>query len=197
MDEVGGLTHDFAPGYYEDTDLCFKVRASGRRVVVQPQSRIMHHEGISSGTDPSAGGMKRHQRINQQRFAKRWASELASHGLSGGSPRAEISRYSPRRALFVDDSVPTPDRDAGSNAVFEHMLSVQRLGYRIDFVPADNMTKISPHTERLERQGIRCYHRPYNRSVEEILLENRGLYELIYIHRVANAQQICGNDPRS
>ena len=186
-DEVGGLTPEFSPGYYEDTDLCFKVRASGRRVVVQPQSRIVHHEGISSGTDHNGGGMKRHQRINQQRFAKRWTSVLASHGLSGGAAHAEVARHSPRRALFLDDSVPTPDRDAGSNAVFEHMLSIQRLGYRVHFVPTDNMARISPHTERLERNGVRCYHRPYHRSAEEVLNETRGLFQLVYIHRAANA----------
>ena len=40
----------FAPGYYEDTDLCFRVRQLGYRMVVQPASEIMHFEGASSGT---------------------------------------------------------------------------------------------------------------------------------------------------
>jgi GT2 family glycosyltransferase len=49
-DAVGGLSRDFAPGYYEDTDLCFKVREAGCRVVVQPGSGVVHQEGISAGT---------------------------------------------------------------------------------------------------------------------------------------------------
>jgi GT2 family glycosyltransferase/glycosyltransferase involved in cell wall biosynthesis len=185
--EVGGLSSDFAPAYYEDTDLCFKVRATGRRVVVQPHSRILHHEGVSAGTDVNGSGMKRYQRVNQQRFIKRWAGVLTSHGLNGGDPRIEIERYVRRRALFLDDSVPTPDRDAGSNAAFEHMLSLQRLGYEVHFAPADSMARVSPYTDELERYGIRCYHTPYVRSVEEVLQHNRNRFDIVYVHRPANA----------
>lgn len=188
-DEVGGLSLNFAPAYYEDTDLCFKVRAMGRRVVVQPHSRIIHHEGISAGTDVNGPGMKRYQPINQLRFTKRWADVLTKHGLTGGDPRIERDRYVRRRALFIDSTVPTPDRDAGSNAAFEHMLSLQRLGYEVQFVPADNMTRIPPYTDDLERRGIRCYHTPYFRAIEEVLRYNRGRFDVVYIHRPANVSR--------
>ena len=185
--EVGGFTAELCPAYYEDTDLCFNIRASGRRVVVQPQSRVIHHGGVSAGTDVEGSGMKRHQRVNQQRFTKRWADTLSSHGLSGGDGQIEVDRYVSKHVLFVDDSVPTPDRDAGSNAIFEHMLSFQRLGYQVHFVPADNMARLPPHTQELERRGIRCYYRPYNRSVEEVLQSCRSLFDVVYVHRAANA----------
>jgi len=63
-DAVGGLSQEYAPGYYEDTDLCFKVRANGRRVVVQPHSVVTHHEGVTAGTDIGGVGMKRFQAVN-------------------------------------------------------------------------------------------------------------------------------------
>ena len=47
--ELGGFDELFAPGYYEDTDLAFRVRARGRRVVVQPASRSC----ISRGSAPA------------------------------------------------------------------------------------------------------------------------------------------------
>src|SRR5262249_11475824 len=55
-----------------------------------------------------------------------------------------------RRALVIDDSVPEPDKDAGSNAVLQHIRSLQRLGCQVGFVPADNMTRIDPYTRTLE-----------------------------------------------
>jgi GT2 family glycosyltransferase len=36
---LGGFDARYAPAYYEDTDLAFKVRAAGRRVLYQPASR--------------------------------------------------------------------------------------------------------------------------------------------------------------
>jgi GT2 family glycosyltransferase len=39
---VGGFDELYLPGYYEDVDLAFKVRAAGRRVYFQPAARVVH-----------------------------------------------------------------------------------------------------------------------------------------------------------
>ncbi len=188
-DEVGGLSPDFAPAYYEDVDLCFKVRAAGRRVVVQPYSRVVHHEGVSAGTDVAGSGMKRFQRLNQTKFAKRWSITLAEHGMNGSNPILEDTRYVRRRALFIDDSAPMPDKDAGSVASLDHMMSLQRLGYEVHFVPASNMARIPVYTEALERRGIRCYYAPYSWSVEEVLRRSECKFDIAYTYRPSNASK--------
>ncbi|MBO4700234.1 MAG: glycosyltransferase [Alphaproteobacteria bacterium] len=48
-DRVGGFDPIFNPAYYEDTDLCFKIRKLGLRVVNVFQSRILHFETVSYG----------------------------------------------------------------------------------------------------------------------------------------------------
>ncbi len=53
--EVGGFSPEFAPAYFEDTDLAMKVRARGRFVVYVPTSAVYHFEGQSAGTDVAAG----------------------------------------------------------------------------------------------------------------------------------------------
>ena len=137
--ELGGFDELYAPGYYEDTDLAFRVRAQGKRVVVQPASEIVHLEGISSGTDTSGPGMKRYQVINHAKFYQRWKDTLITHRFNGQQPELEAERLVRRRAYFIDDSVPTPDQDAGSNAAVEHMRTLMELGYKVTFLPADNM----------------------------------------------------------
>jgi GT2 family glycosyltransferase/glycosyltransferase involved in cell wall biosynthesis len=184
---VGGLSEEFAPGYYEDTDLCFKVRAAGHRVVVQPQSKVTHYEGVSSGTDPDGPGMKRFQRVNQRTFLLKWFDILQRHALSeGADAHRESERTVTRRLLFIDETVPTPDRDAGSNAALGHMRGLQRLGYKVSFVGADNMAKISPYTDTLEGLGIEGYYAPYFWSVEEIFRRERVTFDVIYVHRFVN-----------
>src|SRR5262249_30187437 len=77
--ELGGFDQHFAPAYYEDTDLCFRVTRSGRRVLFQPKSEVIHYEGISSGTDVTSRTAKRYQAINHRKFHERWRQRLAAH----------------------------------------------------------------------------------------------------------------------
>ncbi len=57
----------YVPAYYKDTDLAFKVRQAGYKVIYQPASVVVHHEGVSHGTD-TGSGIKAHQIDNQRKF---------------------------------------------------------------------------------------------------------------------------------
>jgi GT2 family glycosyltransferase len=188
-DELGGFDLLFAPGYYEDTDLCFRARAAGRRVVVQPESRVIHHEGTTAGQDEAGAGMKRFQPVNRRHFQRRWEAELRRHPISGESTRAERGEHRPR-ALFVDTCVPTPDQDAGSVAAVEHMRSLMRLGCKVCFVASDCLEHSRHYTPALEREGIQCFDAPWYGSVEEVLRRERDAgFGLVYLHRLGNAAQ--------
>lgn len=73
--ELGGFDPSFAPGYYEDTDYCFRLREQNRTVWYQPDAVVVHVEGATAGTDLSVG-MKRHQVLNLDRFRQRHARAL-------------------------------------------------------------------------------------------------------------------------
>lgn len=45
----GGFDEGFFPAYYEDIDLCMRVRARGLRCVYQPQAQLRHQESSSTG----------------------------------------------------------------------------------------------------------------------------------------------------
>jgi O-antigen biosynthesis protein len=187
--KLDGFDPVFAPGYYEDTDLAFRVRALGKRVVMQPASEIVHLEGVSSGTDTSGPGMKRFQVINHAKFYKRWKDTLLTHRFNGQQPEEEAERLVGRRAYFIDDSVPTPDQDAGSNAAVEHMRTLMDLGYKVTFLPADNMARIDPYTMGLQKIGIECLHHPWYWSVEEVFRKAVHKPDLVYLHRYTNASK--------
>lgn len=191
--ELGGFDEHYLPMYYEDTDLCFRVRQRGHRVVVQPASEVVHFEGQSGGgTGAPGGGMKRFQAVNHRKFFERWKEVLASHRFNGELPELEAERNVRQRALFIDDSVPEPDKDAGSNAAFQHMLSLQRLGYKVTFIPGDNMARIEPYTTELQRRGIECLYHPYFFSVEDVFRKKPAPFDLVYLHRYSNASKYAG-----
>src|SRR5690606_1637894 len=82
---LGGFDARYAPAYYEDTDLAFAVRAHGRRVLVQPDSVVVHDEGTTSGTD-ILSGPKAAQGRNQATFADKWRDSLVAQLPAGGVP---------------------------------------------------------------------------------------------------------------
>jgi len=72
---LGGFDSYFAPAYYEDSDYCFRLRENGVQVYYQPESVIIHFEGISSGTSIHSG-VKSYQEINRLKFIERWKEAL-------------------------------------------------------------------------------------------------------------------------
>lgn len=51
---LGGFDEGFFPAYFEDLDLCLRVRASGQRCVFVPQAQLHHHESTATGKQSGA-----------------------------------------------------------------------------------------------------------------------------------------------
>jgi len=152
---LGGFDERFAPGYYEDTDLCFAARANGFRVVYEPASAVTHIEGASAGTD-LARGMKRFQSINKAAFREKWSEPLArDHAPPGGGvDRAARARGRAKHAiLVVDTHVPFYDRESGSCRLHELIGGFDAAGLRVVMYP-DDLAPTPPYTADLERRGI-------------------------------------------
>jgi O-antigen biosynthesis protein len=49
--EVGLLDESFAPIYFEEVDLCYRIRAAGYRVLYVPQAAAIHNESASFGRE--------------------------------------------------------------------------------------------------------------------------------------------------
>jgi GT2 family glycosyltransferase/SAM-dependent methyltransferase len=152
--ELGGFDERYIPAYYEDTDLAFRVRELGRKVYYQPASVVIHHEGVSHGTDESTG-IKAFQEANRRKFHERWRAELGtSHRPNAVDPFLARDRSFDRSVvLVVDHYVPQPDRDAGSRAT-SHLISLLvSEGYRVKFWP-ENLHLDSTYAPVLQQQGV-------------------------------------------
>lgn len=156
--QVGGFDTRYSPAYYEDTDLAFAVRAAGYRTVVQPKAVVVHHEGVSHGTDLSSG-VKRHQELNRQTFVRKWEAVLADH-LPEASPRnLWLARHRGTRGhhgpivLVKDHQVPRPDFDSGSVRVRRLLDQLVELGCRVVFFPG-NHARLEPYTTDLQQAGV-------------------------------------------
>lgn len=186
--ELGGFDMHYRPAYYEDTDLAFRVRRHGMRVLVQPASMVIHYEGISSGKETS-GGVKRYQLVNHGKFYERWKEVLAQHRPNGVEAEREKERAVARRMLMVDAVIPQPDRDAGS-VIAGHFIGIfQRLGYKVTFAP-ENLQYDANYTARLQRRGVECLYYPYEHDIRDFLRRHAGEFDLIFIVRPLIADAI-------
>ncbi len=170
-DEVGGFDPGYAPAYYEDTDLAFRLRAAGHRTVYCPHACVIHYEGGSHGTDVERG-VKRHQVVNAARFVKTWQHAFDGLGEEGVRPDLAKDRRRAFRVLVIDHEFPRVGQDAGSYAAVQEMRLLIALGAKVTFVP-HNFRHVGAPVEALQKLGIECVHAPFDTSVE-VFLQRRG-----------------------
>lgn len=187
-EKIGGYDELFAPAYYEDTDLAFQIRKLGLKTVYQPFSRIIHFEGSTSGTDITKG-VKKYQKINHEKFLIKWLEVLATHGKFDDFGKLEfLNRDKKYRALFIDATTPTPDRDSGSIDAFNYMKILSELGFFVSFIP-DNLIYFDDYSKNLQLNGIQVIYSPYIQSIEEFLKINHNSFDLIIISRYPIAKK--------
>lgn len=190
FEQLGRFDEQFAPAYYEDTDLCFKVRHDGRRVLYQPASVAVHFEGVSSGTDLQTG-VKQHQVTNAKKFQAKWQNILEADHHTGRLELPEaVDRQPLGHVLIIDANVPAPDRDAGSVNMFNIVKIIQRLGYRTHFVPAHGFHYHVDQTRALEQLGCVVARSPYYTSVEQYLEEHADRFDVVVVSRVTVATAV-------
>ncbi len=192
--ELGGFDMDFSPGYYEDTDLCFKLRARGFRVLFEPQAVVLHIEGRSFGTELDAMSIGRHgkssQEVNRHLFVAKWGQELLEHyppGTSGGLLGGR--RTDAPRVLICEHMVPTPDRDSGSYRLLWIIYAMLDIGCSVTFF---SMTEPVSETyrEELQRRGVEVVP---GGKFADFARDRVGLYDTVWVSRRDVAEQLAAD----
>lgn len=130
--DLGGFDPLFAPGYYEDTDLAMRIRASGARVVYEPRSVVVHMEGMSAGTDLTQG-MKSSQVVNRGKFHQRWQDTLEARHPSAGTD-VDLAIRQAGAGWIVASATGLPDRK-----FLATLESLAGLGCAVDFFPSADL----------------------------------------------------------
>lgn len=182
-EEIGGFDETFVPAYCEDSDLCFTVRKMGYRVMYQPLSVVVHFEGVSNGTDTSAG-QKKYQIENSKKFREKWAEELAKHPENGENVfQARDYSFGKKTLLMVDHYVPMFDKDAGSRTVFQYLKLFVSQGFNVKFI-GDNFYQHEPYTTVLQQMGIEVLYGPDCAAHwKDWILENAEHFDYVFLNR--------------
>ncbi|WP_223786920.1 glycosyltransferase [Marinicella meishanensis] len=188
FEQLGRFDQRYKPAYYEDTDLAFAVRQAGLKVYYQPLSRVIHFEGISSGTDLNSG-TKKYQVINQQKFLDKWATALSQQPQPGTDIELARFQQQPPRVLILDACTPTPDQDSGSLRMMNLMQIYSELGHHVSFMP-ENMAFFDAYTQDLQRLGVACIYAPKYGSAVDYLQAKGRYYDLVILSRYYVAEPV-------
>ena len=174
-DEVGGFDEQFVPAYCEDSDLCFKVRANGYKVLYEPYSVVVHFEGATHGINPKKG-IKQYQMLNQQRLLSKWQPEIGNKAHNGDNLFYERDRSNGRKHIMVvDHYLPQVDKDAGSRTISNFMHVLIELGYAVQFL-GENQNLDMRYQKYYQQQGIEVLYGTefnfFNHSWKAYLLEH-------------------------
>ncbi len=185
--QLGGFDEQFAPAYYEDTDLAFQVRAAGYRVVYQPLAEVVHFEGITHGKSEDSG-IKKYQVVNQQQFFDKWKHVLTRHG-SYDPDSIPADRTVKGRILIIDALTPTPDKDSGSMDAFNYMKIMKKMGFHVTFVP-ENLIFFDDYTRDLQRMGVECVYLPFVNTSKEAVMRYAPEADIVMLCRVYVASHL-------
>jgi GT2 family glycosyltransferase/SAM-dependent methyltransferase len=184
---TGGFDERYLPMYFEDVDLCFEARERGLKVVYDPGSTVVHHEGASAGTDISSGP-KRHQALNRPKFVEKWGHRLEREHRPPDPRRVRdaANRQTGPHVLVIDHRVPMWDRDSGSLRMLGILQALLGLGCRVSFLP-DNLHPMAPYTAHLQRLGVEVLHAPVD--VEAAMREMSASVRLALLCRPESASR--------
>jgi GT2 family glycosyltransferase len=189
LQTLEGFDDAFAPGLYDDVDLCVRIRQSGFRVVYDPAVAVYHmvHGSAPAGA-PAEADLARQREV----FCRRHAAWLEQCVVAGPAS-AVFARHagaSTQRVLFIEDMLPL--RRLGSGFVRSNDLvrTMAAMGYGVTVYPvAPNRFDLSAAYADMP-DTVEMIH---DRSIDELrdfLLQRPGFYDAIWIARTHNLDRV-------
>ena len=175
----------YAPAYYEETDLCMRIRAAGFRVIFDPRIVVNHYEFASAAYEGEASALMQR---NFNLFFSRHASALQRLHLPQSAP-LHLSKDTNRarlKVLMIEDLLPFVSHGAGfprSNAILHAFV---KAGYFVTYYSvneADATIKELRDNFPLQVEFILGINRP---SLLDLIEQRAGYYNGIFICRPGN-----------
>jgi GT2 family glycosyltransferase len=104
--DVLGYDRRWSPGYYEDVDLCFKLRERGKRTIYVPTSTVFHIESATMVDTPPAENLGAAIDDNRRQLVAKWPHILSKSGVQSFRPCAAVAGASTMR--FEAIAAPRP-----------------------------------------------------------------------------------------
>jgi len=187
FETLGRFDLRFAPAYYEETDLCMRIREAGFRVGYDPRICMSHFEFASSESSQAALDL---QAAHQKVFVDRHAATLdRGHLPSGSRPLLARMRGEHRgRVLIVDDQIPYPHLGAGYPRALDIVRAAHQAGWFVTFYPASFPDADFAEAYRVLPPELEVAAERGRDGLVRFMREREGYYDAVLISRPHNME---------
>ncbi|MBM7622080.1 GT2 family glycosyltransferase [Bacillus tianshenii] len=186
---AGMFDEQFSPAYYEEVDLCMKIRELGYKVMYQPLSEVIHYEFGSSSSNEAVELMKK----NREKFCRKWSKVLINYKTATqGQILSRDHKSNPIRILYIDDRIPDPKLGSGYPRTFSILQTLSELGPQITFFPLQNPEPNLIPMRTLQQKKIEVIYTNSNRKINfmDFYKNRKNYYDVVWISRPHNLKEV-------
>jgi O-antigen biosynthesis protein len=187
-DRLDGFDEAFYPAYYEDVDLCLRIKDIGRQVWFQPLSKVAHVQGASTGDRYRSFLYERNRKV----LIRRWSHVLnrrlrpAYADESAQALSVWLAMGCPSRVLVIDDRIPKGWIGSGYGRMLDAVRDMASSGrHFVSFWPREDD---GGSRADLSGQGIRIVRG----DLEDHLRQPQTRYDVVVVSRPHN-YELFGN----
>ena len=184
---LGGFAEEYAPAYYEETDLCLRIQAHGYRVVYDPAVVLTHFEYASSRSLRAATSQ---MLTNRLIFRSRHAAALRARPSSRDRV-ADAAAFAARgrRVLFIEDSIPLHRHGSGYGRAADVIGAMAEAGWHVTVFPMHKpRAEIHQMKAGLPETAEILWDRD-QRALPSFLAGRNDFYDVVWISRAHNLRQ--------
>lgn len=157
--ELNLFDEQFAPAYFEETDLCFSLKyLQGKDIYYTPFSQIIHFNGVSYDSRKDGHNRSKQQLFqkNLEKFKQKWSKEIAN--ISAENPEQRILElYDNKSIVFFYYRLPEYDNNSGDLRFMEIIKAYKALGYHITLLAESNRND-NPYLPFYQKMGVSTYY---------------------------------------
>lgn len=167
--ELNLFDEQFAPAYFEETDLCFNFRYhQGKEVYFTPFSKVVHFNGVSYNSEIALTAKKQDLfDKNLRLFKSKWQKQIEI--IKAKKPQTRILELNENKSIvFYNGVVPEYDTNSGELRLTELIKSFRERNYFVAIVADKNRIE-NPYNTYFQRLGVCVFY-------EHLRLDNKSKF---------------------
>jgi GT2 family glycosyltransferase/glycosyltransferase involved in cell wall biosynthesis len=184
FERLGRFDAAFSPAYYEETDLCMRIREAGFRIGYEPRVQLVHFEFGSASSDAALALQAAHHRLFQARHGAMLTAEHRRPGTSALEARMRGGFCG--RVLIVDDQIPYPQLGAGYPRALDLLRAVAGAGWFVTYYPLVYPDADYAEAYRILPAQVEIAAERGEAGLEKFLRERAGYYDAAIVSRPHN-----------